>query len=139
MGRFGCTGMYVRVWAVDPNHNGGGRGAQLASLGGSAHHQFTVSIGSIYIYGGVGHGPRSRWGSRWGLVDRSGGVCSPLIHHEHMLNIDIQCVYVIPDFASTHRMCAQDHLFHTHGHKMFTDSQMSRIKYIYYTNNVFKD
>jgi hypothetical protein len=45
--------MYVGVWAVDPNHNGGGRGAQLASLGGSAHHQFTVSIGSIYIYMGV--------------------------------------------------------------------------------------
>jgi hypothetical protein len=40
---------------------------------------------------------------------------------------------------STHRMCAQDHLFHTHGHKVFTDSQMSRIKYIYYINNVSKD
>jgi hypothetical protein len=40
---------------------------------------------------------------------------------------------------STHRMCAQDHLFHTHGHKVFIDSQMSRIKYIYYINNISKD
>jgi hypothetical protein len=36
---------------------------------------------------------------------------------------------------STHPMCAQDHLFHTHGHKVFTDSQMSQIKYNYYINN----
>jgi hypothetical protein len=41
--------------------------------------------------------------------------------------------------ASTHRMCAQVHLFHAHGHKVFTDSQMSRVKYIYYINNVSKD
>jgi hypothetical protein len=40
---------------------------------------------------------------------------------------------------STHRMCAQDHLFHTHGYKVFTDSPMSRIKYKYYINNVSKD
>jgi hypothetical protein len=26
---------------------------------------------------------------------------------------------------STHRMCAHDHLFNTHGHKVFTGSQMS--------------
>jgi hypothetical protein len=39
----------------------------------------------------------------------------------------------------THRMCAQDHLFHTHRSKVFTDSQMSQIKYIYYINNVSKD
>jgi hypothetical protein len=25
----------------------------------------------------------------------------------------------------THCMCAQDHLFHTYGHKVFTDNQMS--------------
>jgi hypothetical protein len=36
-------------------------------------------------------------------------------------------------------MYAQDQWFHTYGHKVFTDSQMSRIKYIYYINNVFKD
>jgi hypothetical protein len=36
-------------------------------------------------------------------------------------------------------MFAQDHLFHTHGHKVFIDSQMSQIKYIYYINNVSKD
>jgi hypothetical protein len=29
----------------------------------------------------------------------------------------------------THRMCARDHLFYTHGYKVFTDSHMSRIKY----------
>jgi hypothetical protein len=40
---------------------------------------------------------------------------------------------------STRRMCAQDHLFHTHRQKVFTDSQMSRIKYIYCINNVSKD
>jgi hypothetical protein len=40
---------------------------------------------------------------------------------------------------STHCMCVHDHLFHTHEHKVFTDSQISRIKYFYYTNNVFKD
>jgi hypothetical protein len=40
---------------------------------------------------------------------------------------------------STHRMCAQHHLFHTHGYKVFTNSQVSRIKYIYYINNVSKD
>jgi hypothetical protein len=39
----------------------------------------------------------------------------------------------------THCMCAQDHIFHTDGYKVFTDSQMSRIKYIYYINNIFKD
>jgi hypothetical protein len=36
-------------------------------------------------------------------------------------------------------MCAQYHLFHTHGHKVFTDSQMSRTKYNYYINIVSKD
>jgi hypothetical protein len=29
--------------------------------------------------------------------------------------------------SSTHRMCAQELLFHTHEHKVFTDSQMSRV------------
>jgi hypothetical protein len=46
---------------------------------------------------------------------------------------------ILQEKPSTHRMCAQDHLFHTHGHKVFTDSQMSRVKYIYYRNNVSKD
>jgi hypothetical protein len=40
---------------------------------------------------------------------------------------------------STYRMYAQDQLFHIYGPKVFTDSQMSRIKYIYYINNVSKD
>jgi hypothetical protein len=40
---------------------------------------------------------------------------------------------------STHRMCAQDHLFHTHRPQVFTDNQMSQIKYIYYINNISKD
>jgi hypothetical protein len=40
---------------------------------------------------------------------------------------------------STHRMYVQDQLFHTYGLKVFTDSQMSQIKYIYYINNVSKD
>jgi hypothetical protein len=40
---------------------------------------------------------------------------------------------------STHRMYAQDQLFHTYGQKVFTDYQMSRIKYIYYIDNVSKD
>jgi hypothetical protein len=40
---------------------------------------------------------------------------------------------------STHRMSAQDHLFHTHGPKVFTLSKMSQIKYIYYINNVSKN
>jgi hypothetical protein len=31
-------------------------------------------------------------------------------------------------------MFAQDHLFHTHEHKVLTDSQMSQIKYNYYIN-----
>jgi hypothetical protein len=48
----------------------------------------------------------------------------------------------MPDFASktpsTHHMCVHDHLFHTHKHKMFSDSQMSRIKYIYYINMSLK-
>jgi hypothetical protein len=42
--------------------------------------------------------------------------------------------FVIPDFASktnTHRMYAQDQLFHTYEPKVFTDNQMPRIKYIY--------
>jgi hypothetical protein len=49
---------------------------------------------------------------------------------------------VISDFANkptTHLMCDQDHLFHTHGHIVLTDSQMSRIKYNYYINNVSRD
>jgi hypothetical protein len=33
----------------------------------------------------------------------------------------------------------QDHLFHTYEHKVFTDNQMSQIKYNYYINNVIKD
>jgi hypothetical protein len=33
----------------------------------------------------------------------------------------------------------QDQLFHTYGPKVFTDNQMSRIKYNYYINNVSKD
>jgi hypothetical protein len=37
--------------------------------------------------------------------------------------------------SNTHRICAEDDLFHTHGHKVSTDSQMSRIKYNYYINN----
>jgi hypothetical protein len=36
-------------------------------------------------------------------------------------------------------MYAQVQLFHTYGQKVFTSNQMSRIKYIYYINNVFKD
>jgi hypothetical protein len=39
----------------------------------------------------------------------------------------------------TRRMCAQDYLFHTHEHKVFTHSQMSQVKYIYYIINVSKD
>jgi hypothetical protein len=38
--------------------------------------------------------------------------------------------------SNTHRICAKDQLFHTHGHKVFTDRQTSRIKYNYYINNV---
>jgi hypothetical protein len=33
----------------------------------------------------------------------------------------------------------QDQLFHTYGPKVFTDNQMSRIKYNYYIGNVSKD
>jgi hypothetical protein len=33
----------------------------------------------------------------------------------------------------------QDQLFHTYGPKVFTDNQMSRIKYNYYINIVSKD
>jgi hypothetical protein len=40
---------------------------------------------------------------------------------------------------STHRMYAQDQLFHTYGQKVLIDNQMSQIKYIYYIDNVSKD
>jgi hypothetical protein len=40
---------------------------------------------------------------------------------------------------STHRMYAQDQLFHTYRQKVFIDNQLSRIKYNYYINNVSKD
>jgi hypothetical protein len=36
-------------------------------------------------------------------------------------------------------MYAHDQLFHTYEQKVFTDNQMSRIKYIYYIDNVSKD
>jgi hypothetical protein len=36
-------------------------------------------------------------------------------------------------------MYAQDQWFHTYGQKVFTDNQMSQIKYIDYINNVSKD
>jgi hypothetical protein len=36
-------------------------------------------------------------------------------------------------------MYAQYQLFHTYGIKVFTDNQMSQIKYIYYINNASKD
>jgi hypothetical protein len=39
---------------------------------------------------------------------------------------------------STHRMYAQDQLFHIYRQKVFTDNQMSWIKYIYYIDNVPK-
>jgi hypothetical protein len=34
---------------------------------------------------------------------------------------------------------SQNQLFHTYRHKVFTDNQMSQIKYIYYINIVSKD
>jgi hypothetical protein len=40
---------------------------------------------------------------------------------------------------STHCMYAHDQLFHTYGQKVFTDNQMSQIKYNYYISNVSKD
>jgi hypothetical protein len=40
---------------------------------------------------------------------------------------------------STHRMYAQDQLFHTYGQKVLIDNQMSPIKYNYYIDNVSKD
>jgi hypothetical protein len=40
---------------------------------------------------------------------------------------------------STHHMYAKDQLFHTYREKVFTDNQMSQIKYIYYIDNVSKD
>jgi hypothetical protein len=40
---------------------------------------------------------------------------------------------------NTHRMYAQNQLFHTYTQKVFTDNQMSRINYIYYINSVSKD
>jgi hypothetical protein len=36
-------------------------------------------------------------------------------------------------------MYVQDQLFHIYGQKMFTDNQMSWIKYNYYIDNVPKD
>jgi hypothetical protein len=33
----------------------------------------------------------------------------------------------------------QDQLFHTYGPKVFTDNQMSRLKYYYYISNVSKE
>jgi hypothetical protein len=36
-------------------------------------------------------------------------------------------------------MYTQDQLFHTYRQKVFTDNQMSWIKYIYYIDNVSKD
>jgi hypothetical protein len=33
MHQFGRTGIHVEVWAMGPNRDGGGRGAQLTSLG----------------------------------------------------------------------------------------------------------
>jgi hypothetical protein len=33
----------------------------------------------------------------------------------------------------------QDQLLHTYGPKVFTDNQISQIKYNYYINNIFKD
>jgi hypothetical protein len=40
---------------------------------------------------------------------------------------------------STHRMYAQDQLFHTYVQKVLTNNKMSRIKYNYYIDNVSKD
>jgi hypothetical protein len=40
---------------------------------------------------------------------------------------------------SSHRVYAQDQLFHTYGQKFLTDNQMSQIKYNYYIDNVSKD
>jgi hypothetical protein len=46
---------------------------------------------------------------------------------------------ILQEKPITHLMCAQDDLFHTTGYKVFTNSQMSQIKYNYYINNVSKD
>jgi hypothetical protein len=40
---------------------------------------------------------------------------------------------------NTHCMYAHDQLFHTYGPEVFTDNQMSPIKYIYYIKNVSKE
>jgi hypothetical protein len=48
MGWFGWTGAHVGVWAVGPNHDGGGRGDQMAQSGGGyVHKQHRLSLGSI--------------------------------------------------------------------------------------------
>jgi hypothetical protein len=63
----------------------------------------------------------------WGLASRRGPRAREISYPVFMQK------------PGTHRMGAYDHLFHTHGLKVFTDNQMSRIKYIYYINNVSKD
>jgi hypothetical protein len=59
------------------------------------------------------------------------------------------CHFISLDFMRCHTrfLCqnhvliiyAEDQLFHTYRLKVFTDNQMSRIKYIYYMNNASND
>jgi hypothetical protein len=59
-----------------------------------------------------------------------------------MVDTDLISLLSYPVFMpkpSTHRMYAQDQLFHTYGQKVLTDNQMSQIKYNYYIDNVSKD
>jgi hypothetical protein len=71
----------------------------------------------------------------------------PLINMTHKEVIHFILEHIIHRFSilsypifmpkpSDHRMCAQDHLFSTHKPKVFTDNQMSQIKYNYYINIV---
>jgi hypothetical protein len=110
-------------------------------------HRAWVSGTSIALPGSGtgGSGVRSRRKVNVIVVFPSQGYKSKdFLRWEQVVSLHASCTATLsyPIFLpklSTHHMYALDQLFHTYGPKVFTDNQMSWIKYIYYINNVSKD
>jgi hypothetical protein len=44
---------------------------------------------------------------------------------EYSYDVELMSYLILLAKPCTQRMCTQEHLFHTHGHKVFIDNQMS--------------
>jgi hypothetical protein len=65
---------------------------------------------------------RGRMHSRWQFALNPMVSSSDMTYEMWLAYLSYPILQAKP---STHRVCAQDHLFHIHRHKVFTNSQMS--------------